>query len=426
MIVANIDDEKAKELNEQELLQNKMTKGSFMSDQSQILNNILAIDNMHYGQYLGEGKMKDLREPNLEEISTTDYNSLGKETSLETIRNENSCHISQKGKNYFNLEREAEINNNCSEKAMKDSFYNVSEGVIMNETVNYDESEPNNDLTASKHGKPLLFSATKNKGKKGQAQSSSHHINASSHNSSANFQIVKKSAKLLQKTNCDENIISDKEDESEYSFCNEKIDYLKLLLTAADGLVEKGLTSLEEILANSGVYELDCNPLNATSEEFQIKCENESCGAIASKRSEMCLSNKSRNGKLCYLCKTCYQAEQSGQFCYYCGIIYSDNLNATYNDHKSWIQCDFCELWQHIQCEESQGNYPNISSLNQDLSFKYKCPMCYGGSVSSATKGRKKANIKTPKKTDKKKCSILGNKQGISSNESISNGKQEN
>ena len=58
-------------------------------------------------------------------------------------------------------------------------------------------------------------------------------------------------------------------------------------------------------------------------------------------------------------------------------MIYRDNTNTSnYSDNKSWIQCDFCEMWQHIQCEESKGFYRDLSQFISDSDFKYKCPLC--------------------------------------------------
>lgn len=264
----------------------------------------------------------------------------------------------------------------------------------------------------SRNGKPMLFAATKNSRKK-----------------NPNFQIVKKSGRFSQKSQKDLSHSNGKEDESEHSFCSENMGYLKLLLAAAESFMEKGLANAEELFTSHLTYEMSSTPfcLNPQSEISEYKCENESCNVITMDKSDIfSVSSRNKNSKYIHLCKTCHHAHESGQYCFYCGIIYSDNANSTYNDHRSWIQCDFCELWQHIQCEELNGTYNDISVLNTDPSFKYKCPVCRCNSQESTlTKSNRRKNLsnKNNKKADKKR-DFIGNKQKNPNDEISSNGKQ--
>ena len=78
-----------------------------------------------------------------------------------------------------------------------------------------------------------------------------------------------------------------------------------------------------------------------------------------------------------FYCKECYEAYKKGDYCFYCGIIYRDfKGNETNNDDKSWIQCDYCHKWDHIQCESEKGVFKNLSQLNKNDNFKYICPIC--------------------------------------------------
>jgi len=199
--------------------------------------------------------------------------------------------------------------------------------------------------------------------------------------------------------------------------------YLKFLIIAAETLMAKGLQFLEEIQIDdkesfsSGINgdkiqqkreeqeileenlklksESDsndypsnismktfskissCNKLTGeTGPESIRKCDNKVCGVIASKKLNWC-KVKINKSKHSWLCKACFKAWKNNQFCYYCNVIYSDNTNTSnYNDNKSWIQCDFCEMWQHIQCEEAKGFYSDLSECLTDSDFKYMCPVC--------------------------------------------------
>jgi hypothetical protein len=154
--------------------------------------------------------------------------------------------------------------------------------------------------------------------------------------------------------------------------------YYELLVLAAEGILEKGIVSLDELY----MYE-----------DGDIRCcDNRSCGSSGPKKHSMWNKVKqNRTAKQTWLCTDCFKAYKNGQFCYYCATIYRDDLHDYIH---TWIQCDYCEQWHHLQCEESKGDYPNISKLIQDPGFKYMCLPC--------------RSKKQPKKKGKEK--LLGQK----------------
>jgi hypothetical protein len=144
-------------------------------------------------------------------------------------------------------------------------------------------------------------------------------------------------------------------------------DYLFLLLSAAEGLVHKGLTSFEELLSDS--------PTLGDENMFQF-CGNSICRFSGPKKSKIWVRVKNKNNVM-NLCTTCAEAWNNKQFCYYCNVIYADNATTScYYDTKNWVMCDYCEMWQHIQCEEIQGFYLNFGQLLEEKEFKYMCPLC--------------------------------------------------
>jgi hypothetical protein len=156
--------------------------------------------------------------------------------------------------------------------------------------------------------------------------------------------------------------------------------YFELLLSAAQDCLDKGVISLEELYQE---IEYDSH-----------KCENRACSAMCDINT-MC-SIKTIRSRSALLCSDCSNAYKNGQFCYYCHTIYRDNLNEAYNDNKTWIMCDYCESWHHLQCEEAKGTYTNISKLINDPQFKYMCYNC---------------NNRNKKKRGKDK--LIGNKREI-------------
>ena len=145
--------------------------------------------------------------------------------------------------------------------------------------------------------------------------------------------------------------------------------YLNFLVISANNLLKSNKITIEYLNTPSEKKEQKQNKktqiINEKNKNLK-KCSNKIC----SKFFEPTNINS-------YYCKECYDAYKKGDYCFYCGIIYRDfKGNETNNDDKSWIQCDFCHKWTHIQCEIEKGIFKNLSQLNNNDNFKYICPIC--------------------------------------------------
>lgn len=192
---------------------------------------------------------------------------------------------------------------------------------------------------------------------------------------------------------------------SQEKYKKQKDNYLHLLIIAAESLLEKGLLSKEEFNSDRPeVLTVTDMQSNCSSENTIINnysnnnllklhekernlnirdCDNKVCLLSAPKNSELWVRTKTHKGKWSNFCKTCHTAWKNGQFCFYCAIIYADNAGTHYHDTKNWVMCDYCEMWQHIQCEEQNGYYSKLSNLLEDTEFKYMCPLCRKKNVNS-------------------------------------------
>lgn len=116
------------------------------------------------------------------------------------------------------------------------------------------------------------------------------------------------------------------------------------------------------------------------SMNFSVKCGNKVCPVVITRKNHVYQASLGNfKMKTINVCQQCYQAWKNGQYCYYCGVIYREYKGTKgFNQHKAWIGCDFCTNWEHVQCEETKGNfYRNLSQLiKKDKHFKYKCPVC--------------------------------------------------
>lgn len=160
-------------------------------------------------------------------------------------------------------------------------------------------------------------------------------------------------------------------------------NYLDLLIISANKLLISNEITMD-YLNTPTVNPKQLEVLNSTREDelqaYSKKCENPICAVVVENYLQMTKA-KFNNGKLksVFLCEQCYSAWVKGQYCFYCNIIYRDfSFNQQYYEKSKWIQCDYCQKWEHIQCEESKGIYTHIEELNNDMNFKYKCPLCRG------------------------------------------------
>ena len=102
------------------------------------------------------------------------------------------------------------------------------------------------------------------------------------------------------------------------------------------------------------------------------KCENDFCQNIFNSNKEK-FKTKIKGLKVQEknLCKSCSKALEEGHFCYYCNVIYRDGVP----DPKNWVECDFCDGWEHINCEIEKGKkYKEVKDLIDEK--HYMCPIC--------------------------------------------------
>ncbi len=155
-----------------------------------------------------------------------------------------------------------------------------------------------------------------------------------------------------------------------------KDNYIDLLISSFDKMIEKGEITLNYL--NSPILNLNYENIE---NNFSKKCENKICAIVVYDENLIYhtkfVSNNSYKPQSIWLCEKCYNAFKLGNYCYYCNIIYRDfDFNTQYYDKKKWIQCDYCQRWQHIQCEEKKGKYNNVEELAMNPNFKYMCPFC--------------------------------------------------
>lgn len=166
-------------------------------------------------------------------------------------------------------------------------------------------------------------------------------------------------SKLIQKESC-----SNQEKTQEKNII--KDNYIDLLINSIDHLFETGEITMEYINSKN---HLKFDPqklgltLNTLSEDndnnFSKKCENKICTFLADHPHKLFqakfFASTSYKPKNLWLCEKCYKAYSSGNYCYYCHTVYREYEHGTqYYDRKKWIQCDYCQKWHHMQCEEKK------------------------------------------------------------------------
>ena len=221
-------------------------------------------------------------------------------------------------------------------------------------------------------------------------------------------------SKLMQKESC-----SNQEKTQEKNII--KDNYIDLLINSIDHLFERGEITMEYINSKN---HLKFDPqklgltLNSLSEDndnnFSKKCENKICTFLADHPHKLFqakfFASTSYKPKNLWLCEKCYKAYSSGNYCYYCHTVYREYEHGTqYYDRKKWIQCDYCQKWHHMQCEEKKGKYENIEELSLNTNFKYMCPFCRKDHESIMRQKHKNEKIK--------KNSLLNIKRKSNSND---------
>lgn len=147
------------------------------------------------------------------------------------------------------------------------------------------------------------------------------------------------------------------------------------------------------------------------------QCENKACTFVETKKSNLKNWQKIKicGKKTINICPLCYKAYKNKKYCFYCGFIYKDMFSNYSVDQKTWVECDYCSTWQHIECEEARGEYKDLSrQIDTNKNFKYMCHFCR----SSKEIQKKDKKGRNPEESSLKK-SNLGNKRikNIYSNE---------
>jgi len=169
------------------------------------------------------------------------------------------------------------------------------------------------------------------------------------------------------------------------------INYFDFLIKATDNLIKTGEISLDYIYKENTIdnniinsYNYNNNNINSINNDninskfFSNKCRNQICFELII------------NSPSVIYCKKCYEAYKKGDYCFYCNIIYRDFKDPErYKDDKSWIQCDYCHKWTHIQCEMEKGVYKNLTKLTNNEHFKYICPICRLKNINNCNNGKK-------------------------------------
>lgn len=163
-------------------------------------------------------------------------------------------------------------------------------------------------------------------------------------------------------------------------------NYLHLLIEAADKLMENGNITMDYLNSKTLpklYFDLDYDKFSdeEESEKYTKKCENRMCAVNVENELDLINARFTHSNSYKYenlkLCEKCYEAYKLENYCFYCNAIYRNfQFNEQYYDRKKWILCEYCEKWQHMQCEEKKGVYKNIEKLALDKNFKYMCPFC--------------------------------------------------
>lgn len=163
-----------------------------------------------------------------------------------------------------------------------------------------------------------------------------------------------------------------------------KENYLDLLINSLNTQLNNGFLTLEYL--NSTTYPkfsdfYNSSNLDDESETYSRKCENKICAVVVDDPKKVFYakftSSFSYKPQTMWLCDKCFAAYKLGNYCYFCNVIYRDfEFNQQYYDRKKWILCEYCQKWEHMQCEEKKGKYKNIEELALNSNFKYMCPFC--------------------------------------------------
>lgn len=204
-------------------------------------------------------------------------------------------------------------------------------------------------------------------------------------------------------------------------------NYLDLLIEAYDTLkysdkLQQEDEGFEEINTSVLLTDLSASQLTETKDKLRIhmlneshfpkdihdkaqkQCENKACTYVEYKKSNIKNFQKvklSGTKKIINVCGLCYKAYKNKKYCYYCGLIYKDAFCNYSVDNKTWVECDYCNNWQHIECEEQKGEFKELSKLIENDNFKYMCYFCRSSKKNKESfKEEKRNKMKQPIEDD--------------------------
>ena len=132
--------------------------------------------------------------------------------------------------------------------------------------------------------------------------------------------------------------------------------------------------SKKNICQNSGETNNAHYPNRKTGNNQSCKpqCENPLCNYVFnSSKEQNTIKIKGLKTQEKKLCKKCCEAVEKGNYCYYCNAIYRDYMS----DAAKWVKCDFCQNWEHFECELLKGKRFNSTQELNDVK-QYMCPVC--------------------------------------------------
>ncbi|CAK74156.1 unnamed protein product (macronuclear) [Paramecium tetraurelia] len=109
------------------------------------------------------------------------------------------------------------------------------------------------------------------------------------------------------------------------------------------------------------------NPITITVEDDEPqqttkKCYNVQCMNVGDKKI------KSKRHDILFFCDKCSKLFNKGKYCDFCEQVYG-----SYDDEAGWVQCDQCQKWNHIACEQK---YRNQNIENEPETTPYHCLSC--------------------------------------------------
>ncbi|CAD8092779.1 unnamed protein product [Paramecium sonneborni] len=130
---------------------------------------------------------------------------------------------------------------------------------------------------------------------------------------------------------------------------------------------------LQQINFNQKLKNNADNPITVDDDEpqqQQKKCHNPQCKNVGDKKI------KSKRNDILFFCDKCSKLYNKGNYCDFCEQVYG-----SYDDEAGWVQCDSCQKWNHIICEQK--------NRNQNIQIEFETSQYHCLSCSKTTKKQK-------------------------------------